>query len=250
MPLSFYRILLMDRCLRARYSRADKRSHINYNNGSAIIMFHHVAETKPEGVSDSCYSSVEDFKILLDTLSETKIIVSLDTLIREIRSGRIPENHIVLTFDDVPDNFYTNAAPILHSRQVSYTLYIATSMLDKEGYLTTEQVKELAKNPLCSIGSHTVSHIKVREKGIDLEKELKDSKEILTELVGKEVKHFAFPFGTPFAVSSRQVQVVEKSGLYESAVSTIPGYINKESKKRLYFLPRIHSELFLRSYIK
>ncbi len=249
MHFSSYRFLLKDRCLRMRYVRADKKSKVDYSNGSAIIMFHHVAETKPEGVSDSCYSSVKSFRWLIEKLSETKIIVSLDTLVREIRSGVVPENHIVLTFDDVPADFYTNALPILNARQVPYTLFIATSMVDTDGYLTIAQLKELARDPLCTIGSHTVNHVKVREKGVNLEKELKESKETLAKMIGKGIKHFAFPFGTPFAVSTDQIRFVERSRLYESAVSTIPGYINKKSNKNLFFLPRIHSELFIKEYI-
>lgn len=249
MTLREYRLLLVDRFLRWRYRQQDQSTGINYSNGSAIIMFHHVGISKPKGVSASCFSTIDDFNSLIDTLLKSKQIVSLGTLVREIKSGVVPKNHIVLTFDDVPYDFFSNAAPILHKKQIPYTLYVATSLIDTDGYLTTDQLRQLSRNPLCTVGSHTVNHVKVREKGVDFISEIKDSKTILSGLTGKEVEHFAFPYGTPFAVSSKQVNQMKESQLYTSAVSTIPGYINKKSVQNMYFLPRIHSELFIKEFL-
>ena len=250
MSPDFYRLLVEDRFLRSRYRRADRRSGVDYTCGSAILMFHHIAPQKPEGVRDSCFSTIDNFNSLLEILMKDKMIVSLEHLIEELRSGTVPHNKIVLTFDDVPDDFYTNAAPILHGLQTPYTLYIATSLLDTPGFLSTEQLKSIAANPLCTVGSHTVSHVKVREKGVDFIKELRESKKVLSGLLGREVNHFAFPYGTPFAVSPRQVRQIQQSGLYQSGVSTIPGFLNKTSIKNRFFLPRIHSGLFTQEYIK
>ena len=170
MTLREYRLLLVDRFLRWRYRQQDQSTGINYSDGSAIIMFHHVGISKPKGVSASCFSTIDDFNSLIDTLLKSKQIVSLGTLVREIKSGVVPKNHIVLTFDDVPYDFFSNAAPILHKKQIPYTLYVATSLIDTDGYLTTDQLRQLSRNPLCTVGSHTVNHVKVREKGVDFKR--------------------------------------------------------------------------------
>ncbi|MGI6313924.1 MAG: polysaccharide deacetylase family protein [Candidatus Cryptobacteroides sp.] len=249
-PLSFYIHLIQDKILRFQYKKADCRYSRNISNGSAIIMFHHVGEHQPSDVSDSCFSSIGEFKTLLEWLKKNKRVVPIDVLYQNIVAGVIPDNEIVLTFDDVPSNFFSVSARILKEYGMPYTIYIATGFLNNAGYLSKDELITLSKESLCTVGSHTVSHYKLREKGVDVQDEIRRSKLVLEQLINKEVVHFAYPYGTPFAVSSKNVKVVQASRLYHTAVSTIPGYINNNTIQKRYFLPRIHSRLFTKEFIK
>ena len=250
MSPNFYVDFAKDRYLRWWYALADKRDCLDDTRGSLILMFHHVGASQPASVNPSCFASTEEFHSLIKSLKNRKTIVSIDTLYNDIRLRRVPENMVVLTFDDVPDNFYLVAYPILKAYQAPFTLYIATSLMDTPGYLTSEQVQQLSKDSLCTIGSHTVSHCKVKEKGVDLLLELKTSKSVLEKLIGQPVNHFAFPYGTPFAISRSNIHEVAESGVYETAVSTIPGFIGTNAWARRFFLPRIHSRLYIDKYQK
>lgn len=245
MPLSFYIDLLKDKSIRRKYDRQSTTS----GRGSAILMFHHVAETCPNGVSASCYSSIVDFRNLLNELSKSKSFTSLNQLCEGLSKGIVPKDKIVITFDDVPDNVYYNAVPILKEMKVPYTLYISTGLIGTKGFLSKEQIVELSKDSLCTIGSHTVSHCKLKLKGVNLKEEFYSSKNILEKLVGKPVEHFAYPYGTPFAISRRVIEQMRISGLYKSAVSTIPAFINESSIGNRFSLPRIHSQLFSSKYL-
>lgn len=245
MPLSFYIDLFNDKRIRRRYARHSSAS----GRGSVILMYHHVAEICPEGVSVSCYSSIDDFKMLLVELGKSKQFVPLSDLCGELLKGTVPQDKVVITFDDVPEDVYVNAIPILKEFSIPYTLYIATSLIGKRGFLSTEQIMELSRDPLCTIGSHTVSHCMLKRKDVNPQYEFSESKKILEQLIGKPVKHFAYPYGTPYAISKKVIEQMKSSGLYSSATCTIPAYVNEYSLMNIFSLPRIHSQLFINEYL-
>ena len=167
----------------------------------------------------------------------------------ELESGGIPVNKAVITFDDVPANVYENAIPFLRKYSVPYTLYISTGLIGTEGFMSEKQIKELSKDPLCTIGSHTVSHSMLKKNNVDLQKEFLESKQELERLIKSPVEHFAYPYGTPFAISNKVIKYLQNSGLYRSAVCTIPACINRHSIDNMFSLPRIHSQLFINNYL-
>ncbi len=62
--------------------------------------------------------------------------------------------------------------------------------------MTIEEVKEISKHPLISIQAHTVNHPILTSVPDDiLEMELRDSKKILEEWIGKEIFSFSYPNG-------------------------------------------------------
>lgn len=243
--VGYYIDLLKDRLIRSIY-----RYHSLFSGrGSAILMFHHIADCCPSGVSPSCYCSTQDFRELLNQLCRTKQLVSISELCEELHTGVVPRDKIVITFDDVPADVYYNAIPILRRLSVPYTLYISTSLIGMDGYLSEEQIVELSNDPLCTIGSHTVSHCMLKVKDADVYYEFSASQKILENMVGKSVGYFAYPYGTPFAISRRVIKLLENSKLYRSAVCTIPAFINRFSIGNMYSLPRIHSKLFINEYL-
>ena len=48
--------------------------------------------------------------------------------------------------------------PIASKHEVPFFLGIITNRLDKSGFLSKDDVVTLAKNPLISIASHSISH--------------------------------------------------------------------------------------------
>lgn len=64
--------------------------------------------------------------------------------------------------------------------------------------LTWDQTRELSRDPLVTIGAHTVNHrnlLTLPEP--DARWELAESKRLLEERLGRPVQHFAYPFGSP-----------------------------------------------------
>lgn len=102
----------------------------------------------------------------------------------------------VLTFDDGYIDNYTTAFPLLEKYEGKATIFIITDMVGKEGYLTEEQIKEMAQSEYIRFGSHTASHVPLDELDDDaLEHELRGSKEYLESLVGEKVSTLSYPNG-------------------------------------------------------
>jgi len=88
--------------------------------------------------------------------------------------------------------------------------------------LSWEQIIELAAEPLCTIGAHTVSHPALPTLSDEkIRKELSEGKKRIEEIIKKPVKHFAYPYGR---FDERVVQLVMEQ--FSTAVTTKWGLIN------------------------
>jgi peptidoglycan/xylan/chitin deacetylase (PgdA/CDA1 family) len=109
--------------------------------------------------------------------------------------------------------------------------------LTTEKTLSWEQIEDLSKDPLVTIGAHTLNHQPLVR--MDFETAYMDiiqSKSALEQHLGKKAHHFAYPFGD---VSPREVELVYKSG-FLTAVTTRMGNIFRNSSHHLLTLPRLN----------
>lgn len=197
-----------------------------------ILMAHQVG-----GKEKSTFNiSIQSFESLLINLKNRKVI-SLSSL--NLDDPKSTEVRWALTFDDVPESFYENAYPLLKKYDMPFTLFVATSLLNTDGYINETQLKEMADDSLCTIGSHGVSHSYMCFLSkIDFEKELRESQRILSDMIGKEITLFAFPYGSYYACGYTNKKKVDK--YYDYGFSTIPTGIAKMIFTKKYFLPRIN----------
>lgn len=101
--------------------------------------------------------------------------------------------------------------------------------------LTQEQIEQLAKEPLCTIGAHTMSHIPLNTNCKEsILYELEESKEKLSRCVGYPICHMTYPNG----VATRTVRNYVKSLGYSTAFQK-EGPI-RQREKDMYSLPRIN----------
>lgn len=97
------------------------------------------------------------------------------------------------------------------------------------------------KNPLLTIGSHTISHRNLSSLA-DEEcfYELIESKRIIEKSLSIKVSHTSYPFGTINEATAREYRLAALAG-YSSAVTTNYGFISSERNDQILFqLPRIH----------
>ena len=96
--------------------------------------------------------------------------------------------------------------------------------------MTWEQLQKIANDPLCTIGSHTMSHCRLVMKDNDsLMHELQDSKRILSEKLGVEIKHLSYPYGWITDVSDKAIEVAKRVG-YMTGLRSFGGPVRRKDK--------------------
>jgi peptidoglycan/xylan/chitin deacetylase (PgdA/CDA1 family) len=105
--------------------------------------------------------------------------------------------------------------------------------------MTWDEIREIAKDPLVTIGAHTVNHVMLAKAGDDVARdELKTSREVIEAKLGTEVRHFAYPYGGRDLVGQREFRIAADVG-YKTAVTTRPGVLFPEHHEHLTALPRL-----------
>ena len=104
--------------------------------------------------------------------------------------------------------------------------------------MTWAQIEEMSTDPLCTIGSHTMSHCRLTiTNEASLQYELGDSKAILEQHIGKPVEHLSYPYGWKTDVSAEAIAFAQLIG-YKTALRSFGGPLRKQDKD-LYNIKRI-----------
>jgi peptidoglycan/xylan/chitin deacetylase (PgdA/CDA1 family) len=115
---------------------------------------------------------------------------------------------------------------------------IDCSALARREALTTEQLRQLAASPLVTIGAHGERHINLAgATAAEVEQDMIGSRRRLEGIIGRDVVHFAYPFGTSSACGPREAQIARAAG-FRSAVTTRRGTLFSAHLDHLYELPR------------
>lgn len=212
--------------LRDILRRKDKASH--------ILMFHQIRENESDCVPGDFSVDVHRFEHILRWHEQHGYrFLPID----DVGKSKIKKSCII-TFDDGYDDVLLLALSVLRKYYAPFCVYIITDRIGQPGYLNAQQIQQLAKDPLCTIGSHTCTHPYTRYlTEQELKNELSSSKAALEKiLLGKQVDHFAFPYGTILACSFFDRKYVKEAG-YTTAVLTNQVPLHGK-KTRRFALPR------------
>lgn len=136
------------------------------------------------------------------------------------------EGAICLTFDDGWRGNYLHAYPILREYGLKATFFIATDLIGKPFYMAWEDLKEMAASGM-SIQSHTVSHQPLAHAGKErIVFELSESKRVIEERLGQEVRHLSLPHG----IKDERVRDLAQEIGYKSICSSDVGFQTSENK--------------------
>jgi peptidoglycan/xylan/chitin deacetylase (PgdA/CDA1 family) len=160
--------------------------------GLRIITYHTVGSEAHEDRLGLNTITVERFREHVDVLAKM-LSVPLSPL-------AIPANQlkIAVTFDDgYADNLHV-VAPLLVERSIPFTVFVTSDFIrgNMNGFLTPDELKQLAQVPGATIGAHGRSHCNLTQcSDQELKSELADSKHYLEDLIGMSVKSLAYPYG-------------------------------------------------------
>lgn len=162
----------------------------------------------------------EEFEAHLKLIQQKGLTpISANQLMQHLRTGvPLPEKPILLTFDDGYEGHYTYVYPLLKKYNYPAVFSIYTAKVGKKmgrSSLSWEQVREMAKDPLVTIASHSVSHkVMTTLNPQQIQTELQESKRILEAELGIPIHYFTYPEGKYNAQVAEAVKAAGYQGAF------------------------------------
>lgn len=172
--------------------------------GTTVLIYHRVGG----GSHDELDLDAGRFAEQVQELGAHRV-VGLDQALDELDAGDDTPK-VVLTFDDGFADVYAHAWPVLRAAAMPFTVYLASAYMGApmrwEGStgsgsgngLTWEQLEELARSGLMTIGNHTHHHVPPDQL---TENELDACSNRIEDRLGVRPHHFTYPWGTPVAAA-------------------------------------------------
>jgi len=102
-----------------------------------------------------------------------------------------------------------------------------------------DELRLIARDPLCTIGAHTINHYAVAElEEAEALQEMVASADRIEQELGQRPVHFAYPYGDAGSAATRDFSLAAQAG-FRSAVTTRKGLIHSGHKDHLMALPRV-----------
>lgn len=160
-----------------------------------------------------------------------------------LKSGNFPKKRILITFDDGYKN-NIGAVKVLKKFNFSAVIFVATNFIGKFNdfckedvprlpMLTREDILYLSKMGV-EFGAHSHTHRNMTDlTGQEIASEIKESKLILQEQVGKPIDYFCYPRGKANDDISSELARQE----FKIAFLSKTGVVSRNTSP--YFLPRL-----------
>lgn len=192
-----------------------------------VLMYHSIADSQvdPHKLAVSPAAFERQLRWLLDRGLRGCTISELLAAPVEARAGLVG-----LTFDDGYRDFAETAVPILRRFGFTATVYALAGRLGganewdpgdpPKPLLTARQLREVAAAGM-EVGSHGLTHVALTAvPSATLARELRQSRVVLTEILGRPVRSFAYPYGE---LGDREVAAVCAAGYdHACAVARTP----------------------------
>ena len=175
------------------------------------------------------YHDIHSENRFTDMSTPVDLFVKHINVIRELGFEIVHEitkekNQISISFDDGFKGLYENIG-IINQLEIPVTIFVVSSFLDRDNFLSTNNLKQLAKNKFIEIQSHALSHKELPTLDSDsLHLELKQSKEILESICETEIDSICFPKGI---FDEYVIKKALEIG-YHKQLSSLPGSYHSE----------------------
>jgi peptidoglycan/xylan/chitin deacetylase (PgdA/CDA1 family) len=190
------------------------------------VLVYHTISSPAEPLPGDIDISPERFERQLQWLSRWRRVVRLIETLRAAESDRLT----ALTFDDGFRDNLTVALPLLERFSLPMTLFVTAGFVGTEGYLSKEELREISRHPLVTIGAHGLTHPHFNELTIaEARFELLESRRMLEGFVGNSVDLMAWPYGE---CNARLENLSEACG-YRASWSVWKGTNSRHSRWRV-----------------
>lgn len=209
--------------------------HVSAQQKIPILIYHSIDEYKGVG-SKELYVTSQNFEQQMTYLKNHDFTLLTFEKWQERNKVKKP---IFITFDDGYKNNWT-AYSILQKLKTetfhpSATFFVISNFIGRANRFSKEELIELANSGVISIQSHTATHPDLTKEA-HITDELKNSKNKLEKITGKEVITLAYPYG---AFNKKVLEETKK--YYSFGLTTTPEYYQKKGGSyEQYLLPRLY----------
>ena len=123
-------------------------------------MYHRFEENK----YPSTNIRIKDFKTHLELIEQEKFIFVNPNNFEQIIKNNKTKRKILLTIDDGFLSFYEKAWPILKKKEIPFILFVSTREVGKFGYMSWEQINEIAKEDFVEAYVLKYIHVSMKDK--------------------------------------------------------------------------------------
>lgn len=154
-----------------------------------VLMYHDVYHHDPH---ESGFCRERDFLYKMEAQEFEK---QVRTITDYLKKKHLAKESVLFTFDDGGSSFYTIIAPVLEKYGFKGVFFVSTNFIGNNTFLTAEQIEELSKRGHI-IGSHAHTHEHLYTLSDNqIYNEWKNSIEILSKIIGKDVEYASIPNG-------------------------------------------------------
>jgi peptidoglycan/xylan/chitin deacetylase (PgdA/CDA1 family) len=154
------------------------------------LMYHSITTEEPK--NDIYALSLSKFKMQMQFIKDSKFnVVSFD------KANSLAQSHLTITFDDGHKDNFALVKSVMTALDLPWAVFVISDFVDNNpAYLTSAELKELAADPLVTIGAHGKTHNPLTSMGLSEAKdELRLSKLALEKIIQKPVTTMSFPHG-------------------------------------------------------
>ncbi len=174
-----------------------------------ILLYHHIADEAFSGGNEVSLISPYDFRLHMTAIKANFTPISLRQYYEYVNctdgSVTLPEDPIIVTFDDGYLSNYEIAYPILKELEIPATIFVVTDTVGEQAgggvvnysHFTWEQAREMESSGLIEIQSHTAGHVELAALDHnELVLQLRRSKYAIEKNLGRTCDMIAFPYGS------------------------------------------------------
>lgn len=165
-------------------------------NGASVLMYHRFGEDDYPSTNVTL-SQIDAHIHELESGGYTPL--ALREIVRRLKAGEtFPEKTVGVSIDDAYLSVYTEAWPRFKKAGIPFTVFVATDPVDKgySRYMTWDQIREMAADPLVTIGSQTAAHLHMIDAGAaDGAADLEKSNARFRAELGYVPALIAYPYG-------------------------------------------------------
>jgi peptidoglycan/xylan/chitin deacetylase (PgdA/CDA1 family) len=207
-------------------------------DSAVIIMYHRFGEDKYPS-TNTTIAQLEDH--VAELASGRYAVLPVRRIIEDIRAGRpLPDRAVGITIDDGFVSVIAEAWPRFKKAGLPFTLFTATDYHHQpiRGYMTWDQIRELARDPLVEIGHHSVSHLRMADAdALVARDEIDRAMKVWEEKIARRPTLFAYPFGEAGLATIEAVRQAGFTAAFGQHSGAIGPDIANHAVERFY-LPR------------